>query len=169
MRIIGIDCGLNITGYGVIESKGDEPVLVEAGVIRTRASLPLEKRVQTIHDELCSILDEFKPDIMVVEDLYSHYEHPKTAIIMGHARGVVFLSAAKSQIPVVSYGATRIKKALTGSGRAAKPQVEATVRSILNMKSEIKPFDVSDALACAITHARVVDGKPDKKGTVPTG
>jgi len=157
MRIIGIDCSLSVTGYGIIESLEHETVLVEAGVIRTRASWPLEKRVQTIHDELCLILDEFKPDVMVVEDLYSHYEHPKTAIIMGHARGVVFLSAAKAQIPVLNYGATRIKKALTGSGHASKNQLEAVVRSTLNIKSEIKPFDVSDALACAITHARVID------------
>ncbi|MCD6217650.1 crossover junction endodeoxyribonuclease RuvC [bacterium] len=155
MRIAGIDCGLNITGYGIIESDDWDMNLVEAGVIRTRVNQPLEKRVMIIHDELESVLDEFKPDIMIVEDLYSHYAHPKTAIIMGHARGAIFLSAAHCEIPVVSYSATHIKKSLTGNGRAPKDQVNMMVKDILNVKGEIKPSDVSDALACAITHARM--------------
>lgn len=161
MRIIGIDCGLNVTGYGIIDTGNYDPTLVEAGVIRTRATWALEKRVRVINDELCAILDEFKPEAMVVEDLYSHYEHPKTAIIMGHARGVIFLSAAKSEIPVVNYGATRIKKALTGNGHASKVQVTAAVKAILGLKKDIKPSDVCDALACAITHARVIERQLD--------
>jgi crossover junction endodeoxyribonuclease RuvC len=155
MRIIGIDCGLNITGYGIIDSNGWDPVLIEAGVIRTKPSQTMVTRVTTIHDELVSVINEFKPDIMVVEDLYSHYAHPKTAIIMGHARGAVFLAAGKCGIPIENYGATRIKKALTGNGHASKEQVGTMVRTILDLKQDIKPSDVSDALACAITHARV--------------
>lgn len=149
-----------MTGYGIIDSKENgELTLLEGGIIRTRASWTLEKRVKTIHDELIAVLNEFKPEVMVVEDLYSHYEHPITAIIMGHARGVVFLAAAEAGIPVVNYSATRIKKALTGTGRASKNQIEAMVCSTLGIKKAIKPSDVSDALACAITHARVIEGK----------
>ena len=155
MRIAGIDCGLNITGYGIIDTDDWDSNLVEAGVIRTRVSQPLEKRVMIIHDDLESILIEFKPDIMIVEDLYSHYAHPKTAIIMGHARGAIFLAASHCDIPVVSYGATHIKKSLTGNGRASKEQVKMMVKDILKVQTDIKPADVSDALACAITHARI--------------
>lgn len=162
MRIIGIDCGLNITGYGIIESDSWDPALVEAGVIRTKPNQPLEKRVMIIHRELSSIISEFNPDVMVVEDLYSHYSHPKTAIIMGHARGAVFLAAGQKGIPVINYGATHIKKALTGNGRATKEQVGVMVKELLNLKKEPKPVDVSDALACAITHARLVN--EDKLG-----
>jgi len=158
VRIIGIDCGLNITGYGIVETSDCDPVLIEAGVIRTRASQPMEKRVKTIHDELIGIIDEFKPDVMVVEDLYSHYAHPKTAIIMGHARGAIFLAAATSGIPVVNYNATRIKKALTGHGHASKVQVGTMIQGILGLKKELKPVDVSDALAVAITHVRAISG-----------
>lgn len=159
MRIIGIDCGLNITGYGIVEASDCDPVLVEAGVIRTKASQPMEKRVMVIHDEIIAIIGEFKPEVMVVEDLYSHYAHPKTAIIMGHARGAIFLSAAKCGIAVVNYSATRIKKALTGNGRASKSQVGAMVQGILGIRREISLPDVTDALACAITHARVIAGR----------
>lgn len=156
MRIIGIDCGLNITGYGIIDTNGWDQELIEAGVIRTNVKQPLEKRVVIIHDELQAVFEEFHPDIAVVEDLYSHYAHPKTAIIMGHARGAIFLAAGHCDIPVLNYGATHIKKALTGNGRASKDQVGTMVQDVLNVKDKIKPSDVSDALACAITHARSI-------------
>ena len=96
MRVLGIDPGLNITGYSLIDSDNGEVSIIEAGVIRTEQSEPIEKRLGEISRQLSEIITQFHPEAVAVEDLYSHYDHPKTAIIMGHARGVVFLKAAEA-------------------------------------------------------------------------
>ncbi|OQX92151.1 MAG: crossover junction endodeoxyribonuclease RuvC [candidate division Zixibacteria bacterium 4484_95] len=156
---VGIDPGLDTTGYGVLECSGDHVKLKEAGVIKTRRRLPLEERLAEIFSSLNEVFDEYKPRLVVIEDLYSHYRHPKTAIIMGHARGAVFLSAAHSKIPVKSYGATMVKKSLTGNGRASKHQVQYMVRDKLGLNNIPESPDVADALAVALCHINHLNNK----------
>ncbi len=152
LTVLGIDPGLRVTGYAVIKMNGDGPEVCEAGVLRTHNSDPLEKRLKTIYDGLDAIISEFTPDVVSVEKLYSHYNHPQTAVIMGHARGTIFLCAANHRIPVESYASTRIKKSLTGSGRASKLQMQRSVRSVLHLKAIPEPADVADAIATALCH-----------------
>src|SRR6266542_2504024 len=119
-RILGIDPGLAITGYGVLEFSPARPILREAGIIRTaddKASDMAEK-VLSVYKGVAEVISQFAPEAMAVEQLYSHYDHPRTAILMGHARGVIFLAAAQHKIQVVSYAATQVKKLITGNGRA---------------------------------------------------
>jgi crossover junction endodeoxyribonuclease RuvC len=155
MRILGIDPGLQRTGYGVIEAPGGAapPHLVEAGVIRTDPAAPLPQRLAEIEAGLAAVLAEFRPDAAAVEQLYSHYAHPRTAILMGHARGVALLAAARAGVPVTSYGATKIKKALVGSGHASKGQVQRAIQSAFRLRAAPEPPDVADALAAALCHA----------------
>lgn len=145
-----------MTGYGLVRIESSTCRLVEGGVIRTVPRAPLEARLETLHTGLDAVLREFQPDCMVVEELYSTYAHPRTAILMGHARGVLYLAAAGSGVPVVSYEATLVKKALTGNGRAAKAQVARMVARLLQLAEPPEPADVTDALALALCHARPV-------------
>ena len=156
MRVLGIDPGLNITGYGLIEDTGDQISVIEAGVIRTQAREDMARRLREIASELDAIIKQFEPDVVAVEELYSHYGHPKTAIIMGHARGVVFLKAAESGLQVIPYASTRVKKSLTGNGRASKQQMQLMIRSALDLASIPEPPDAADALAVALCHCRAV-------------
>jgi crossover junction endodeoxyribonuclease RuvC len=153
MRILGIDPGLNTTGYGVIELAGRQVRLVEAGVVRgkTRGSLPA--RVQEIHDGVADILRTLEPAALALEKLYAHYERPTTAILMGHARGVIVLAAQQASVPVHDYAATQVKKTLTGAGRAPKSQVQEAIRRELRLNKLPEPPDVADALAIALCHA----------------
>jgi len=150
MRILGIDPGLQVCGYACIESKSGETTLLEGGVIRTTGSKTIEKRLNQIAEDIDSILDKFKPDVVAVEQLYSHYAHPRTAILMGHARGVILQRCAQAKIEVKSYGATRIKKSITGNGHASKEQMQKTIQTILSLRELPKPADVADAVAVAI-------------------
>lgn len=154
MRILGVDPGLIATGYSVLETNGDSVTVIEAGVVRTDSSQPLEQRLCELGNELEAILKQFEPDGVAVEELYSHYGHPRTAIIMGHARGVVFLKAAEAGKPVYPYAATRIKKSLTGNGRASKRQVQLMVQSTLRLATVPEPPDTADAIAAALCHMR---------------
>lgn len=156
MRILGIDPGLNITGYGLLDINGDNIEIVEAGVIRPDSRQSMEKRLLEIGKGLMDIIDQFKPDMAAVEELYSHYGHPKTAIIMGHARGVIFLKAAEAGLPVIPYASTKVKNSLTGNGRASKSQMQLMVCSVLNMTAVPEPPDVADALAVALCHVRTI-------------
>ncbi|HUX00497.1 MAG TPA: crossover junction endodeoxyribonuclease RuvC [Phycisphaerae bacterium] len=156
MRILGIDPGLERTGYGVIETLDGAPGamrLIEAGVVRTSPKDDLAARLAELHTGLSAVLAEFKPDAVAVEELYSHYKHPRTAILMGHARGIIFLAAAQAGLPVTSYGATHIKKALEGSGHASKHQVQRAIQSHFGLARAPEPADVADALAVALCHA----------------
>jgi crossover junction endodeoxyribonuclease RuvC len=156
MRVLGIDPGLEITGYGVVDGHSERAKLVEAGVVRTDPAAMLESRLAEIGAEIAGILSQFRPDAVAVEDLYSHYAHPKTAIIMGHARGIVFLRAAEAGIPVHQYAATRIKKSLTGNGRASKQQIQMMIKSTLGLMAIPEPPDAADALATALCHCRAM-------------
>src|SRR5262245_60080988 len=152
MRILGIDPGLNTTGYGVLEFASKQPLLVEAGVVRSKASGSLAERVKEIHTGVADVIAGLNPEALAIEELYSHYERPTTAILMGHARGVIVLAAADAGIPVVNYPATQIKKTITGNGHAAKWQMQEAVRRELNLPALPEPPDVADALAIAMCH-----------------
>jgi crossover junction endodeoxyribonuclease RuvC len=153
MRIIGVDPGLIATGYGVIDMEADGRLeCCGAGVIRPDND-ELYERLFQIHNQLSCILREFSPDALAVEDLYASYEFPKTAILMGHARGVIFLAAAQYGIPVNNYPSTQLKRAVTGHGRASKAQIQAMVQRLLRLPVLPTPDHVSDALALAICHA----------------
>lgn len=153
MRILGLDPGLDATGYAIIEEAGDQLRVLEAGVIVTRRDQELENRLSSLLTEIEDLLREFRPQTAVVEDLYSHYRHPRTAILMGHARGALFAALGKKQIPVVSYSPARIKKALTGSGRASKDQVRRAVDELLLLEGSY-PHHTTDALAVALCYFR---------------
>jgi crossover junction endodeoxyribonuclease RuvC len=158
MRILGIDPGLNTTGYAVLETakrRNEPPRLVEAGVVRGKAGGSLAERVQEIHAGVADVIESLKPDVLAIEELYAHYERPTTAILMGHARGVIVLAAAQAGIAVEHYAATNIKKTLTGNGRAAKWQIQEAIRRELNLPQLPEPPDVADALAIALCHCYV--------------
>lgn len=150
MRILGIDPGLQVCGYACLDAEGDEQRLNEAGVIRTEADDSLEQRLNRIAEDTESLLNGFKPEVVAVEKLYSHYVHPRTAILMGHARGVILQKCAAACIEVRSFSATRIKKSITGNGRASKEQVQRTIQTILCLPELPEPNDVADAIAAAL-------------------
>lgn len=153
MRILGVDPGLRRTGYGVIEAfPGRQIKMVEAGVITTGADEGISRRVSDIYENLTDIIRETGPEVLVLEKLYSHYKHPATSILMGHARGIVCLACGQNNLKLVNYASTRIKKAVTGNGRAGKHQVQGMVRSLLELKKLPEPVDISDALAMAISY-----------------
>lgn len=151
-RILGVDPGLNTTGYGVLETAGSKVALCEAGVVRGGARGDIGKRVEKIHRGIAEVIEAFSPEAMAIEELYLHYARPRTAILMGHARGVICLAAAQAGIPVYHYPATQIKKILTGAGRASKAQVQRAIQHELGLPTVPEPADVADALAIAICH-----------------
>ena len=152
MRILGIDPGLDITGYGVIEEASGNPTVLEAGVIRTSHKKPLKDRLNSIYNQLTDLIKTTKPNVSVVEKLYSHYKHPMTAILMGHARGVILLCCNQSKVDVIDYPAKTAKRAITGNGNASKVQVQLVVNKVLNLKEQDRPLDVTDALALSLTY-----------------
>jgi crossover junction endodeoxyribonuclease RuvC len=152
MRILGIDPGTGITGFGVIDVDGQKYKLVDAGVIRTTPNTPLEERLEIIYNNLKTLTKEHKPDVMAVEKLF-FAQNVTTAISVSHARGVILLVAKQSRAQVAEYTPLQIKQALTGDGRAQKSQIQEMVRVMLGLKNPPKPDDCADALATAICHA----------------
>ena len=150
--ILGIDPGLNITGYGLIQAGQENPQLLEAGVVRGGRRTLLEQRLKNIHDGVSEVIRQHRPIAIAVEELYSHYRMPRTAIMMGHARGVICLAAAQHEIPVYHYAATQIKKILTGNGRATKQQMQNAICREFGLTTTPEPADVADALAIALCH-----------------
>jgi len=158
-RILGLDPGLQRTGYAVLEARAGTPRVCEAGVIHGaegRETTDMAQRVRHLYDGIVEVLEQFKPGVVVVEQLFAHYDHPRTAILMAHARGVMFLAAAQRDLAVISYNATRIKKTVTGNGRASKEQVQRTIQRELSLAQLPEPPDVADALAAALCHYYVV-------------
>lgn len=152
VRVLGIDPGLNTTGYGVLEFEIGQIKLIEAGVVRSTRGKSLEERLLILHQGMNEVIQAFEPQTIALEELYTHYERPSTAILMGHARGVICLAAAQAGLSVAHYRATQIKKLLTGNGRAPKPQVQLSVMRQLDLRQLPDPPDVADALAIAICH-----------------
>jgi crossover junction endodeoxyribonuclease RuvC len=154
LRVIGIDPGLNITGYGIIERQGMGMALVEAGIIRLPRSqgnnLPL--RLESLFKGVQEVIEEFHPAALCLEEVYSHAEYPRTAILMGHARGVICLAARLARIPVFHLSAKRVKQSVTGNGNASKLQVQRAVQQRFSLPRPPKPPDVADALAVALCY-----------------
>lgn len=155
-RVLGVDPGLNVTGYAVLDHSSRGPRIVEAGVIRGGTSeRVMALRLDTIYRGILEVIDAFQPAALALEQVHSHVNHPRTAILMAHARGVIVLAAARRGVPVVGYAATRIKKCLTGSGRAPKPQMQHAIQSELRLDQLPEPHDVADACAVAICHLQI--------------
>ena len=157
LRILGIDPGLGVTGYGVVEPAGGRLRICEAGVVRAPAHGPISRRLAAIYEGVRDVIAALKPAVMALEELYSHYQRPRTAILMGHARGVICLAGAQAGIPVVHYSATQVKRILTGSGRAPKSQVQQAIQRELGLDRLPEPPDVADALAIALCHYYLKD------------
>ncbi len=150
MRILGIDPGLRLTGYGMIDMVSlRKPALIDAGVIRLKPSLSVSQRLVEIETALEEIIVEHKPQTVAVEQLYAHYAHPRTAIIMGHARGVILLVTQRHGLKLVEMSSNRVKQAVAGHGHASKGQMQRAVQSIWNLPEPPEPPDVADALAIA--------------------
>lgn len=152
MLICGLDPGLHRTGYGIITANAHELKLVDAGLITTTPRAALAERLVKLHREITSLLAE-SPDLthVAVEDIYSHYRHPRTAVLMAHARGVLLLAAQSKGIEIVSLPATMVKKAIVGQGHANKVQVQRAVMLRLGITADHEvPSDVTDALALAV-------------------
>jgi len=157
MLILGIDPGLNTTGYGLIETKNNCFTLKDAGFVKTSPSLSLPKRLDKIHSGLSEILDRYRPDAMVLEKLYAHYKHPVTAALLGHARGVICMLSEEKKVPFFEYAATNVKKMTTGSGHASKEQIQKMIEYTFGAKREsLGPADTTDAISLAITHAYTI-------------
>ncbi len=155
-RVIGIDPGLSVTGYAVVEPSHGGPRVIEAGVIRAgRDASAMGTRLDTIYQGILEILDAFPPSALALEQVHSHAKHPRTAILMSHARGVIVLAAAQRGVPVVGYAASRIKKSLTGSGKAPKEQMQHAIRTELRLETLPEPHDVADACAVALCHFQI--------------
>jgi len=148
--VCGIDPGLGTTGYAVVALNGNRPRVIDAGVFRIEPTLPLARRLLDLDCEVTAVLAEHEPNLVAVEELYAHYNHPRTAILMAHARGAILLAAARLGIEVRDYGATRIKRHMTGNGRATKSQMQGAVRTALGLTDVPDPPDVADALAIAM-------------------
>jgi crossover junction endodeoxyribonuclease RuvC len=155
MRIVGIDPGTGILGFGIIEANGSQAQLVDAGVIRTPVKEDDAVRLQTIYEELTDIITATKPTAMSVEKLF-FIRNITTAMTVSQARGVVLLCGKQAGLSIFEYTPLQIKMAITGYGRAEKKQIQEMVRVILQLKDVPKPDDCADALAAALTHAQTM-------------
>lgn len=166
MRILGIDPGLQLTGYGVVDAEPGSlgARLVDAGVIRLDTRVPVAERLVELERELTGILAEHRPARCAVEELYAHYKHPRTAILMGHARGVILCCAARAGVPVEALPANRVKRSITGHGHASKQQMQRAVQFLFALKRPPEPPDVADAIAIAVCCGRMME---DRRIAVP--
>ena len=151
MKVIGIDPGLAMTGFGVVETLSRGGRACEWGTIRTEAHSPLPLRLKTIYDELRRLLEEWKPSLLVMEDVFVLKQFPKAAIQLGEVRGVIHLAAQENETAVLEVKPTEVKSALTGSGRADKDQIKKTIQRILRIEDPIRSSHAADALALALT------------------
>ncbi|MDP8263892.1 MAG: crossover junction endodeoxyribonuclease RuvC [Candidatus Aceula lacicola] len=150
MRILGIDPGSRITGYGIIDSNGSKINLLEAGDIKPKATETLSNRICKIYEHLSDITVTYKPDVLVLEKLYTHHQRITTASILGHVRGAICLLSAQKKIVLKESSVKRIRKALTGNGSATKRQTQSMVASLLGIDEKRLTPDASDALALAL-------------------
>lgn len=155
-RILGVDPGLHRTGYGVIALAPDAnrtPSLQEGGILKARADDALPLRLQSLHDALREVLREHEPEVVVIEELFSTYAHPRSALLMAHARGVLMLAAQEAGAQVHSFLPNEVKQVIAGNGHATKSEMQAAVRARLRLTSMPNPSDVADALALALCFA----------------
>ncbi len=154
MRILGIDPGLTSTGYGIIDVVGSDFKAVEGGVVRTKSTEPMAERLYSIYSVIRDVIAEFKPDEVAVEDLHARFA--KTALLLGHARGVAVMAAGEAKLPVIDYQPTRAKNLVTGSGRADKEQMKLAIAMHLGNPDAAKNEHVADAFSIAIAHAVMI-------------
>ena len=154
-RILGVDPGLRTTGYGVVETRDGALRLIEGGVLQPNPKHALADRLVQLHDAMVEVVRATRPDCMVVEELWTAYEHPQTAVLMGHARGVLVLAAGSHGVLVHDLAHAMVKRALVGSGSASKAQVKGMVVRLLGLTAPPRPDDVSDALALAVAFSNV--------------
>jgi len=152
MRILGIDCGCEKTGFGVVDTDGRSHQFVYAGVIRTSRGAPIAARLVRIHEGLSGALRQFQPEVVAIEEVF-HASNVKTALKLAHVRGIALLVAAQAGIPIGEYSPLEVKTSVVGYGRAEKHQVQSMVASLLGMAHPPDSEDASDALAVAICHA----------------
>lgn len=150
--VLGVDPGLNRTGYAILERSPSGPVLREGGVIRSTNTLTLAERVLEIGNGLREVIAEFQPQCMAIEQVFSSAQFPRTAILMAHARGAILYAASDAKLSVVDYAPREIKRLLTGSGKASKEQVQHAIRNELGLPNILEPNDVADAFAVALCH-----------------
>lgn len=156
MRILGIDPGLRLTGYGLVELRPGmiEPALIEAGVIKLDGKTAVADRLAQLAEDLTGIITASGAQRLAVEKIYAHYAHPRTAIVMAHARGVILLCARQHGLGIEELASTEVKKALTGNGHASKEQMQRAVQAQFRLPQPPSPPDVADAIAIATCHAR---------------
>ena len=151
MRVLGIDCGSRVTGYGIVDTDGADCFFVRCGAIRSRPSDPLALRLKHIHNGIVEVIRELQPEAAAFEGLF-YATNVQSALKLGHVRGVSMFAAAQANIPVFEYSPLEVKSAVTGYGRAEKRQVQQMVRALLKLEAVPEPYDASDALAVAICH-----------------
>ena len=156
MRILGVDPGLQRTGYAVLDCAASVecPEVIEAGVFRLTRGESIADRLVELDRDLAEAIERLRPDAAAVEKLFSHYKRPTTAVVMGHARGVILLAVARAGLPLHELEPATVKKSLTGSGRAGKEQVQRAVQGQLKLAAMPEPSDVADAIAIALCAAR---------------
>ena len=160
---MGVDPGLVDTGFGVLEADGHGFTVIDAGVVSTVAGQSLESRLNAIHGAVHRLMADRAPGLVVVEDLYTEYKFPRTAILMGHARGVIYLAARQLGVSVLALSASEVKRAITGNGAAGKAQMQRGVQTLLGLKELPRPSHVADALGLALTGMARITGR------TPTG
>jgi crossover junction endodeoxyribonuclease RuvC len=146
--VLGVDPGLHRTGYGVLTFGGGRPRVREAGILTTNPRAELGERLHRLHRDVESLLRELQPDVLVLEDLFVHGRFPRTAIVLGHARGMIYLAAAAAGVRIVELAPSAVKQAVAGTGRASKTQVQAAVRTLLGLRA-LSNSHAADALALA--------------------
>ena len=151
MKAMGVDPGLAMTGFGVVETLSRGGRACDWGAIRTDAGYPISLRLKCIYDELMGLLEKWRPNLLVLEEVFVLKEFPKAALQLGEVRGVIHLAAQEMDIPVMEVRPTEVKSALTGSGRAGKSQVKKAIRQILKIENPLNSSHAGDALALALT------------------
>lgn len=151
MRILGIDPGFAIMGYGLIEMKGNRFTVLSYGSVTTDTGMKMPDRLKHLYSSLMDIIDEYQPEVAAIEELFFN-KNTKTALLVGQARGVAILACANSGLQIYEYTPLQIKQGLVGYGRAEKKQIQQMVKTILNLTEVPKPDDTADALAAAICH-----------------
>ncbi len=160
MKVLGVDPGTAITGYGVVEpARGRVARLVECGVLRTRAADPLPQRLQVLYEGLAELLERHRPDALAVEGVF-YATNVRTTVVLGHARGVILLAGAQAGVPVFEYSPAAIKKAIVGRGAALKPQVGFMIARLLQLAAAPAPADAADGVAIALTHLLAAGRRP---------
>jgi crossover junction endodeoxyribonuclease RuvC len=151
MIVLGIDPGTAITGYGLVREEGGQAAAVAYGAITTPSDLPLPDRLKLLHRDLAAVVEQYHPDQAAVEQLFFN-KNVRTALAVGHARGVILLTLAQANMPIYEYTPLEVKQAVTGNGRADKKQVQQMITLLLSLSKVPKPDDVADALAIAVCH-----------------